>query len=413
MAAKLIIAAGAALLLAMAGVKAQESPADPEPKTQIAESASPAVPASDASAEDEETYYYTLGEDGRPSFTQVLRWEADPYALEYGVTIRDASTGDGVIDERTAKNDYEFHLNPGEYEYKIVTYNLLGKAEAETDWTDLTIIKAEMPKLESSSPATLYMDSLDGRVTLSGDKLLPDAVISLAPQTAQDGKTSFEGKVLQQKSESEIVVIFPDRAYEPGEYSITIKNPGGLSAVLENALKIRYQRPVDILVSAGYSPFISLTDKWVTTSWTHSFNPVGLNGQLELFFVKQHWGFVGVELGAQWRRMTGGEEKATLTSDYLLAGANVLYKYRFARRLHGLARLGGGISWSKHSFDYEGFDGPVAYSRDPYAQAGLALQGFLPSKLYGEIGADYSWLFLLGHTAAGITPKISVGYQLF
>jgi len=422
MAAERVLVTIAAMLLAMASIKAQENPVGPISEAQSAESAPQAAPASESPSpapvpappsDQEEDYYYTLGEDGRPSFTQVLRWEADPNAFEYQVVVREAATGEGAIDERTMENSYELHLKPGAYEYKIVTYNLLGQAEAETGWTAWAILKAEIPKLESSSPATLYMDSLDGRVILSGDKLLPDAVVSLVPLAAQGDKAPFEGKVVRRKGETEVVVIFPDRAYESGEYSITVKNPGGLSATLESAMRIRHQRPVDILLSVGYSPFISLTDEWVTTSWTHVLNPLGLNGQFELFFIKQHWGFVGVELGAQWRKMMGGEDKATLTSNYLLVGANVLYKYRFARRLHGLARLGGGISWSKHSFDYEGFDGPVTLSRDPYAQFGVALQAFLPSKLYGELGVDYSWLFLIGHTATGVAPRLSIGYQLF
>jgi hypothetical protein len=111
--------------------------------------------------------------------------------------------------------------------------------------------------------------------------------------------------------------------------------------------------------------------------------------------------------------MSGGPTEAAFTSDFLLVGANVLYKTRFSRQVHGVARIGGGLARSYHSFDYEGFSGPETTSYDPFARVGVALQAFLPCKLYGELGLDVSCLFLLNHTALGLTPKLCVGYQIF
>jgi hypothetical protein len=358
------------------------------------------VPASD--------YFYSLDPSGAPVFTQVLHWEADPNALEYRITLKSAD-GEQLLDSRTSETSLDVHLQPGGYSYKIVTYNLLGKPEAETDWIDMRVIKAEQPAPSSSSPSTIYMDALDGRVTILGQKLVADGAVALVGKNG----ARFVGKVSERKGDQEIVVTFPDEAYQPGDYSIYIENPGGLNASLDDALKIRFQRPVDLLVSSGYSPFVPLYDDWFVENWSSTFNPIGADAQLELFFVKQRWGFVGIEAVAQWRRMYGGEENATLTSDFVLAGANLLYKYRFARQLHGLARIGGGVSWSYHSFDYDGFAGPTTDSYDPYAQAGIALQAFLPFKLYGEIGADCACVFLLNHYALGIAPRFSVGYQLY
>ncbi len=387
--------AQAALFLWLAAIGAQTS-APPEGGAATESEAAPAA-------------YYTLGENGQPVFTQVLRWDADPNALEYQVIVRDAS--DAVfLDERTPDATKELHLPPGAYTYKIVTYNLLGKPDIETDWVGITIIKAEQPKLAAASPGSIYMDSLDGRITVTGDKLLPDGVIALVPS---NGKARSEGKVVERKEDKEIIVAFPDKAYEPGDYSLSFTNPGGLHAVLDPALRIRFQRPVDLLVSLGYSPFVSLGDDWATGAWPGSFKPLGFEASIGLFFVKQQWGFLGLEAEARWRKMYGGDSKATLASDFVLAGADFLYKYRFTRQLHGLARLGGGLSWNYHAFDYEGFAGPTAASWDPFAQAGLALQAFLPLKLYGEIGADCLCIFLIGHYSIGIAPRLLVGYQLF
>ncbi|MGO8692096.1 MAG: hypothetical protein ACLQMF_00350 [Rectinemataceae bacterium] len=381
-------------LLALAALGAQT------PETRPPEAQPPTGAAS---------YYFTLGADGQPVFTQVLRWDADQNALEYQVLVRD-STGAEILSKRGTEVEEKLHLAPGSYTYKIVTYNLLGKAEAETDWIGFTVIRAEQPKLSAVSPSAIYMDASDGRVVLTGDKLLPGGVVSLVPL---NGKPPSVGTVVERKENKEVVVLFPDKAYEPGDYSLSFADPGGLSATLDRALRIRFQRPVDLLVSLGYAPYVPLGDPWAVGAWPGAFKLLGFQAGIDLYFIKQRWGFLGLEAGAQWRRMYGGEPEATLTSDFGLMGMDVLYKYRFSRELHGLAKLGGGLAWSYHSFDYEGSTGPTASSYDPFAQAGIALQAFLPSKLYGEIGVDCTCIFLIGNYALGIAPRLGIGYQIF
>ena len=407
--ARHLIIAAAAALLALAALGAQ-TPAAPRlgaqpPGAQPPAAATPGAQPPTGAA----TYYFTPGADGQPVFTQVLRWAADQNALRYQVLVRD-STGAEILNRRGTEAEERLHLAPGSYTYKIVTYNLLGKAEAETGWIGFTVIRAEQPKLSGVSPSAIYMDSSDGRVVLTGDKLLPGGVVFLVPL---NGKPPSAGRVVERKDDKEIVVLFPDKAYEPGDYSLSFADPGGLSATLDRALRIRFQRPVDLLVFLGYAPYISLGDPWAVGAWPGAFKPLGFEAGIDLYFVKQRWGFLGLGLEAQWRRMYGGASGAALTSDFALMGMDFLYKYRFSRQLHGIARLGGGLAWSRHGFDYEGSGGPTASSYDPFAQGGLAFQAFLPYKLYGEIGVDCSCIFLIGNYALGITPRLGLGYQIY
>lgn len=357
-------------------------------------------------------YYFKQGADGRIEFTQVLRWEADSDDLEYRFILRAKGDGSGfpLVDERVSKAEASVKLTPGDYEYKIVTYNLLGKAEVETDWIGFSIIKAELPTLSEAKPSTIYMDALDGRVTLTGENLLPEGVARLLPK---NGSPPIEGKIVKRAGDKEIVVVFPDRAYAQGEYGMSFRNPGGLTATIDDALRVKFQRPIDLLLSLGYAPYVSLNDPWVVQTWPATFNPLGFRADLELFLVKKWWGYIGVEPGFSWRRMKGGETDAAVTSDYLLYGANALFKYRFTSALHGLVRLGGGLSQSYHRFDYGGFAGPTTWSYDPFARFGLALQFFTPIKIYGEVGADLTDIFLLGHYALGIEPRACIGYKLY
>jgi hypothetical protein len=388
MASRLRLAAFLLLALATAPLQAQEGAvAGPEPSGD---------------------FFYRLDSAGNPVFSQLLRWENDPGVLEFQVIIRDSS-GAAVIDERVSEAQREVQLEPGSYTYKIIAYNLLGKIETETEWIPIEVIKAEQPVIRSSSPRTIYMDTFDERVTIVGENLLENLSICLIDATGK----KYVGTVKVRDGQKEATVVFPAEAYSPGTYTLYAENPGGLSAVAENALSIRFQRPVDILFSVGYAPLIALYDDWFVEEWSSAFHPLGFSAQLGLFFLKRSWGSLGIELEADFRRMSGGSDEAAFTSDFILAGANVMYKTRFSQRLHGVARAGGGIARSYHNFDYEGFSGPDTISYDPFARAGLALQAFLPGKLYGEIGADFSWLFLLNHSALGLTPKLCVGYQIF
>jgi hypothetical protein len=386
-------------LLALAALGAQPPEAQP-PEARPPEARPPTGAG---------TYYFILGADGQPVFTQVLRWNADQNALDYQIIVRD-STGAEILNKHETEAEEKLHLAPGSYTYKIITYNLLGQAEAETHWIGFTVIRAEQPKLSAVSPTAIYMDVSDGRVILTGDKLLPGGVVFLVPL---NGKPPSVGTVVERKDNKEVVVLFPDKACEPGDYCLSFANPGGLSATLDRALRIRFQRPVDLLVSLGYAPYVSLGDPWAVGAWPGAFKPLGFEAGIDLYFIKQRWGFLGLGAGAQWRRMYGGGATATLTSDFTLMGMDLLYKYRFSRQLHVIARLGGGLSWSCHSFDYEGSSGPTASSYDPYAQGGIAFQAFLPDKLYGEIGVGCTSLFLIGNYALGITPRLGVGYQLY
>lgn len=352
--------------------------------------------------------YYKVGEDGEIAFSQVLSWEADPYALRYAVTVRDAF-GKIKIDQTTEGNRVEFSLGPGTYEYNIVTYNLLDQAETESGWQAFTVIKAEIPSLEDVTPAYVYMDALDGKITLVGSRLVEGGEIFLADGTGRRDR-AIE---LSREGDSTVTVTFEDEAFRPGTYDIVVVNPGGIEDSLAKSVKILFQRPVDLLASIGYAPISFVADKWFTETWPNPFNPLGAAFDLDAFFSKHGWGFLGAGLSASAFGLTGGNANATITSSFFLAGANAIYKYRFTRALHGVARVGGGVAWSHHRFDYGDLAGPEADSSDPYATVGVSAQCFLPKKMFVEGGVSWLAIMANGHVAQGIRPTVKFGYQVF
>jgi len=266
----------------------------------LAAQSSDASPSSAAAPTDSDDC--TLGHDaaGNPVFTQIIRWQSAPGALEYELCLR-AEDGRELLDERLAEPKKEVRLAAGRYEYRVTTYNLLGKAEAETDWIEVDVIKAEQPVLLASSPRTIYLETLDRRVALSGSKLLEEGVPILA---AKDGSLR-RGRIIQRKGDDEIVAVFPDDAYIPGEYSLEFENPGGLSSRLENCLVLR-------------APSI-LPEFWISGSGAAS---LGL-GDLADWTRRAYGGGCGIEIDRiLFKRLSLGLDADYL--DYLPARSEII-----------------------------------------------------------------------------------------
>lgn len=353
-------------------------------------------------------YYFDMDEMGNSIFTQILSWDEDLYALRFEIIIRD-SNGTEVLRKTTETSSIRVQLTPGEYTYNIITWNLLNQPEMESGWQPLTVIKAEVPKITGITPAFIYIDNPENKIMLKGEKLLEGAAIFLHDSSGHDIKST---ETLH-AGDTEVTVTFPEKEYKPGLFDIVVVNPGGLKATEKDAIKIRYQRPVDILVSAGYSPISFFQDSWFTSNWSEPVYWEGANASLSVYFVKKKWGFLGAEAFAAGYRLSGGLALASISSEYLLTGANFLYKYRFNRTISAIAHAGGGVACSHHSFDYSGTAGPELTTSNICLDAGISVQYLFPFKMFIEAGASWYEIFGTDYTAGGLSPTLRVGYQLY
>lgn len=356
-------------------------------------------------------YKFVMDANGIPQYTQILAWEGDPYALEYQITVLD-DTKKEILYTHQESTMLEITLSPGKYTYNIVTINLLGQAESETGYIPLEIIYAELPEITDVSPGHIFMDSFDSLVTIEGSLLEEGSKIILRKK-GDTTKFGIEGVEQSRIDNSELVVEFPMEAYVPGLFDIEVINPGGLSSVKPECLRIMYEHPVDLLFSVGYAPTALMSDTWFTETWNESLYWLGADTSISAYFVKKAWGFLGIELDASVHRWSGGGDTTSISSDFLISGLNFLYRYRINKDFHLLARAGGGVYVSHHSFDFEGTVGPDSYFSGICAQGGLAAQFFLPHDLYLEVGSNWVELFA-GESKAGlIRPVLRFGYQIF
>ena len=353
-------------------------------------------------------YYFDTDANGNSVFTQVLSWEADPYALRFEVIIRD-SLGKEIFHKTTESSSIKVQLAPDTYAYNIITWNLLEQPEEESGWQPLVVIKAELPKITGISPAFIYMDAPESKIVLKGEKLEEGATILLRDSSGHNIKATqslYAGN-------SEVTATFPENDYKPGQFDIVVVNPGGLQSTEKNAIKIQYQRPVDILISVGYSPISFFQDSWFKSNWNEPMYWLGANANLTVYFVKKGWGFLGAEAFATGYKLSGGLDLASISSEYLLTGGNFLYRYRFNKTISAIAHAGGGIALSHHSFDYSGTAGPQLTASNICMDGGLSAQYFFPFKMYVELGASWYEIFGTGYTAGGLSPTLRVGYQIF
>jgi len=353
-------------------------------------------------------YYFDTDENGNSVFTQILSWDEDPYALRFEIIIRD-SLGAEILRKTTESSSIKVQLAPDSYTYDIITWNLLNQPEIESGWQPLVVIKAELPKITSLTPGYIYMDNPENKIVIKGEKLLPGVAIFLHDASGRD----IIGSELARTDETDITVTFPEKEFKPGAYDIVAVNPGGLKAAQKDAIKIRFQRPVDILVSAGYSPISFFQDSWFRANWNKPMYWLGANGNLSVYFVKKEWGFLGGEAFGTGYKLSGGLDLAGITSEYLLLGANFLYKYRFDKTISAIARAGGGVANSHHSFDYRGVAGPELNASNIFLDMGLSAQYIFPFKMFIELGAAWYEIFGTGYTAGGLSPTLRVGYQIF
>ena len=351
-------------------------------------------------------YSFENAPDGTPTFTQVLRWSADPNVRSYEVALETAA-GEPVLDTRLEEPILRLHLGPGAYRFRIVLYNLLGKPEMELPWRTFTVLMAKQPQVTGVSPKELNLEDVNLKVTMSGHDLERGAKVSLTK--ADQPTESIAGTIRECNGTSSLRVEFPAWRLAPGRYSVVITNPGGLWIELPEALVVRYQVPMDMAVSAGYSPWVSLYDAWYLQAWPGTFFPLSATARFSSYFIKRPFGYFGAELDLTGLMMRGGTDAASVTSTIGLASVRAIYKYPLSPQFAAGGRIGGGIALSNHQFTYQNGAGPAISSANLFVSTGLFLQYYPMKKLFVETSVDWTHQFMQGFSEGSLMPCLLVG----
>ena len=121
---------------------------------------------------------------------QYLEWEEEnpEFVLNYEVVIEALEEKKGTYTEinrlQTETNTTYIQvkplLPPGNYRYKVITYNLIGIAEVESDWFEFRIFKAFQPEISNISAtvnhsSTLFLEEINnGIFNITGKNLFEE-----------------------------------------------------------------------------------------------------------------------------------------------------------------------------------------------------------------------------------------------
>ncbi len=131
-------------------------------------------------------------------------------------------------------------------------------------------------------------------------------------------------------------------------------------------MKVRYEKPVDVHVSAGYAPILPLYDDWFKRTWSQPFYPLGAVSRLEIMFLKKAKEQWGVRLEGSYWKGDGGIPAAVIHTQTVNGGLTVAYNYLVSKQFRIAAHGGAGMACQQYAFDYNGIPGAKLGSLDPY-----------------------------------------------
>ena len=359
--------------------------------------------------------YYIRNTEADAVFVQKFSWDTDPNALRYEFII-EQQAADGSWQEKetiqTEKSEVEQSLAAGSYRYRVRKYNLLDLLESETDWQNVAIIKAYQPGVSEVTPGLIYLEEKnDGVYTVSGEELRPDSKYFLIPNEGKS-ETRIEGRVIEDDSRNrKIRVSFDIKQLDVSKYALYAEDASGLSALYAPVI-VKFKKPVDLDISAGYSPLYIVADDTVNTYFGKSFWPISACARVTFIPLKRRIGYFGIAFAGSYFTMKNEQSTYTVKTDVITATADLVYqKYLYKRTIMLDVHAGAGMLWFPDmQFEFShNVTSDKLNSRNPAFTGGLALQTYVLKRLYIEAACDFTYAYIPDMVMAYVQPSLSVG----
>jgi hypothetical protein len=343
---------------------------------------------------------------------QDFAWAPVDGALRYELEVADDH---GLERQRwsTEVPRWTTHLPPGTYQYRVVVYNLLDEPEVSTPWQGIRVARAEVPEVQTLDPATVYLESPPYRFRVVGRDLQPGATFTLTPLDDPDsGEPPVSvGQEVAREGTTAVVIEVPGQALSFGRYRVTVRNPGGIRRDSPVVLQVKFDRPFDVLISAGYAGVFNLYDDWVTDTYPQKVFPWGAVARVQVDFWKASKVRFGAEAEAVGWLQTGGTDLATLQSRFLQAGVNLSTTVLWDKAFRWLFRLGGGGLLNDNKFSYGSYTGTSWASADIHVTASAGLAWTFAPRWFAEADLQWSHVFNNGYATGTLKPLVLTGYQ--
>ncbi len=382
---------------------------------------------------------------------QYLEWEEDypEYVQKYEIVIeekKDEKTDWKEInhlftEDNTTRVQINPLLGPGLYRYKVITYDLIGIPEIESDWFEFNIYRAYVPQVRSveaavSHSSTIYLDEVnDGIFTVTGRNLF-----ELQEGLTDTSFTSYSIINARRNTEAPITPVitefsdnnrrlrvqFDMNELDTGTYYFAATDASGLTAEnsKDNMFTVKFRKAVDFDVAAGYTcPIILIGDRMKEYLNTMVL-PLSANAKISLMPFKRRFGYLGLGVDATYSRLLTKTEGYDLDGNFIVGNALFIYQLPIrikskqnAEKLRHIASLelhgGGGVAMFQNTvfhFPHDINSEPLN-SLDFCAIAGGSVQVYFTNRLYAEVGADFVMPFMGDVTMGYLKPIGAVGWQ--
>jgi hypothetical protein len=180
-----------------------------------------------------QTANYFLDPDSEtPRFIQRLSWSGGTYALHCEIII-EREEGAGYVDfldKFTNGNFFDISLPPGNYRFRVIPYDILGKPSEASRWAEFKVYNAVKPEIyKPEEELEYYNDNQGSKFEFNGRNIEPDAQVYFVNSK---GEYIFPSEIIRSDDGSSLLVAFDKNQLVDGEYEVFIINPGGLETSL-------------------------------------------------------------------------------------------------------------------------------------------------------------------------------------
>ena len=331
-------------------------------------------------------------------------------------------------------------LSPGYYRFKVITYDLIGLPSVESEWKTFSIYKAYKPQVNDISSkvngsSTLYLEEVnDGIFSVSGRNLF---------ETSKNEKDiQFTKYFVVNQNDKKQNILVPEilnveknnrkiefqmnmKDLDVGVYDFVAEDASGFKSESNNNsnFTVKFKKKVDFDLSAGYVLPVILFDDTINHYMGSNIWPLSGTFRMSFMPFKRSFGYFGVGLAGTYSRLFAEFPQYKIDGNLITAHLNFVYQLpiRFRiknsdQRRHAFSlELHGGIGAT--FFNDIVFHFPHDINSKPLNSINLsfdvggAVQVYITSRLYAEVGVDFVMAFVKDMQFGVLHPSVCIGWQ--
>ncbi len=387
----------------------------------------------------EPTDYQVVETNRGVMFIQTLTWDSGGNAYKYGLVMQRLSNAgswqyfnvansvtpgentnaqaeqwvnEGVTYNglTTTTNSIQVSLSAGTYRYRVHVFNFLDRVESESEWFQVEVFRAIQPRAFSFTPGTLYLDEVQTGLFDFNISNVTERSTLILRIPGSPSRTAYG--TIANRSGNRGQIQFNMNHLDVGVYEFVVENPGGLTSVVE-PITIKFLKPYDFNVSGGYS-LMYIIPSDLTNYFENELAPLGANIRVTYIPLKRNFGNIGFELTAYAFLYGADFTSYDISTNIIPATLNFVYQYPLIKkRLILDTHVGGGITYFNNlTFLFSSsVESPSLHALSYTGSAGVSFQVYLSTRLFLEVGTDYTISPLNDFFFQTITPYLNIAYQ--